>query len=119
MARSHPDLLGFGASDKPANLNEYMLEKQSKRIIALLNQFDNLFAQFDRYHISFRRLSVPVLIIWGKKDNVSDSAKLMPQFASDLSVPRDNIHIFEDANRFLPEDKADAISEKVKKFMGK
>lgn len=227
-----PDLLGFGASDKPANPNDYTLEKQSKRIIALLDQlgiqkwtqvahdlggpwtwevvdratdrierliilntsayregfnppamvkmmatpmgnmmlgmmankvtgpfmvgtffrtftgnsavidsdavegywlplnegtthpfrqfvgdFENLYAQFDRYHAAFRRLNVPVLIIWGKKDEVVNVTKLAPQFASDLRVPQENIHIFEDANHFLAEDKADAIAEKIKAFM--
>lgn len=229
-----PDLLGFGASDKPTDLSEYTLEKQSKRIIALLDQlgiqkwtqvahdlggpwtwevvdrateriqrliilntsayrdgfnppamvkmmatpmgnmmlgmmankvtgpfmvgtffrmftadstvidsdavegywrpmnegttrpfrqfvgnFDHLYAQFDRYHAAFRRLNVPVLIIWGKKDQVVNVTKLAPQFASDLRVPSENIHIFEDANHFLAEDKANEIAEKIKKFMGR
>lgn len=229
-----PDLLGFGASDKPTNPDEYTLEKQPKRIIALLDQlgiqkwtqvahdlggpwtwevvdratdriqrliilntsayrdgfnppamvkmmatpmgnmmlgmmankvtgpfmvgtffrmftgnsavidadavqgywlplhegttrpfrqfvgnFDHLYAQFDRYQAAFRRLNVPVLIIWGKKDQVVNVTKLAPQFASDLRVPQENIHIFEDANHFLAEDKAPAIAEKIKKFMGK
>ena len=229
-----PDLLGFGASDKPANPSEYTLERQSKRIIALLDQlgiqkwtqvahdlggpwtwevidrateriqrliilntsayregfnppamvkmmatpigpmmlgmmsnkvtgpfmvgtffrtftgnaavidkdavegywlplnegttlpfrqfvgdFENLYAQFDRYHAAFRRLNVPVLIIWGKKDQVVNVTKLAPQFAADLRISQENIHIFEDANHFLAEDKADAIAEKIKKFMGK
>ncbi len=229
-----PDLLGFGASDKPTNPSEYTLEKQSKRIIALLDQlgiqkwtqvghdlggpwtwevidratdrierliimntsayrdgfnppamvkmmatpmghmmlvmmankvtgpfmvgtffrmftgnsavidsdavegywrpmnegttrpfrqfvtnFENLYAQFDRYHAAFRRLNVPVLIIWGKKDEVVNAAKLTPQFASDLRIPRENIHILEDANHFLPEDKASEIAGKIKDFMRK
>jgi len=227
-----PDLLGFGASDKPSNLGEYTLEKQSKRIIALLDQlgiqkwtqvahdlggpwtwevvdqatdriqrliilntsayregfnppamvkmmatpmgsmmlgmmankvtgpfmvgmffkaftgnpavidrnavegywrplhegttlpfrqfvngFENLYAQLDRYHAAFRRLNVPVLIVWGKKDGVVNVTKLAPQFAADLRIPSENIHIFEDANHFLPEDKASEIAEKIKNFM--
>lgn len=229
-----PDLLGFGASDKPTDLNEYTLEKQSKRIIALLDQlgirqwtqvghdlggpwtwevidratdrikrliilntsayregfnppamikmmatpfghmmlgmmankvtgpfmvgsffrtftgnsavidtdavggywlplnegttrpfrqfvsnFDQLYAQFDRYQAAFRRLNVPVLIIWGKKDQVVNATKLAPQFSADLRVPGENIHILEDADHFLPEDKASTIAENIKNFMEK
>ena len=32
-----PDMLGFGASDKPEDLNEYKLDKQANRIIALMD----------------------------------------------------------------------------------
>lgn len=82
-----------------------------------VGNFPNLYAQFDRYQAAFRRLNVPVLVIWGKKDDVLNGDQLVPQFAADLRIPATNIHLIEDAHHFLPEEKAPEIATRIIAFM--
>lgn len=82
-----------------------------------VGNFSHLYAQFDRYHEAFRRLKAPASIIWGNRDRVSNAALLAPQFAADLRIPQESIHILEDANHFLQEDGAAEVAELIAKFM--
>jgi len=79
--------------------------------------FPGLFAQFDRYQSAFRSLNIPAMIIWGRKDIVVNYDRLSKQFARDLRVPPERIHILDDANHFLPEDKAPEIAGKIIRFV--
>lgn len=79
--------------------------------------FDHLSAQFERYQAALRRLNVPGLIIWGKRDPLLNYVKLPEQFARDLRIPRERIHILDDASHFLQEDKADDIAQRILKFV--
>ncbi len=227
-----PDLLGFGASDKPADLSQYTLERQARRIISLLNalslqqvtlvvhdlggpwgselidriperikrvvvlntsvyrdgfkppalikmlggpmgkpifaimrsriigfrmmtaffkqfvgdpslmdaaavegywrslsegtvypfqqfaqNFPALFQQFPRYQAASRRISVPAMLIWGNHDPVCTFDRLSAQFAADLRIPRERIHLFSSASHFLAEDRAPDIAERILTFV--
>jgi pimeloyl-ACP methyl ester carboxylesterase len=60
-----------------------------------------LLAQFDRYQKALRRLHVPAMVVWGKKDPVLNYSKIRAQFARDLEIPAERIHILEDASHYV------------------
>lgn len=79
--------------------------------------FGSLFQQFPRYQAALQRLDVPAMILWGKHDPVVSYQKLPAQFARDLRIPQSRIHIFDDANHFLAEDKAPELAEHIVRFV--
>ncbi|MEX2415848.1 MAG: alpha/beta fold hydrolase [Paenibacillaceae bacterium] len=79
--------------------------------------FKFMLAQFDRYQTALRRYQKPAMIIWAKKDAAMDY-KIMPaQFARDLQVPAERIHIFEDASHFMQEDKPQELGKLFADFV--
>jgi pimeloyl-ACP methyl ester carboxylesterase len=227
-----PDLLGFGASDKPADLRQYTLERQARRLISLLNalslervtlvihdlggawgselidrvperikrvvvlntsvyrdgfkppalvkmlggpmgapifammrsralgfrmmtaffkqfvgdpslmdaaavegywrslsegtvypfqqfaqSFPTFYEQFPRYQAALRRIDAPAMLIWGAHDPVCTFDKLSAQFAADLRIPRERIHLLSSASHFLAEDRAPDIAGRILTFI--
>ena len=79
--------------------------------------FATLFKQFPRYQAALQRLDVPAMILWGKHDPVVSYQKIPAQFARDLHIPQSRIHIFDDANHFLAEDKAPELADHIARFV--
>lgn len=78
--------------------------------------FDFTFAQLERYGAALRRLNVPTMLIWGKRDPVLDYVKMPGQFARDLRIPPERIHILDDASHFLQEDQPETIARLAGEF---
>lgn len=71
---------------------------------------------FPRYQAAFKRVDIPVMIIWGKADQALDAEIMIGQFARDLNIAAENIHIFEDAKHFLWEDYPLEIAQLIADF---
>lgn len=39
-------------------------------------------------------MQVPIYLLWGEKDKITEPGKVIPQFVSASRIPTDNIHIF-------------------------
>jgi len=57
------------------------------------------------------------MIIWGKSDTALDFEIMTGQFARDLNIPTEHIHVFEDAKHFLWEDYPGEIAHLIADFV--
>lgn len=71
---------------------------------------------FLRYQAALRDLDIPAMLIWGKSDQALDCEVMTGQFARDLNIPNEHIHIFEDAKHFLWEDYPREIARLIASF---
>jgi pimeloyl-ACP methyl ester carboxylesterase len=72
---------------------------------------------FPRYQVALRKLNVPAMLIWGKRDLALDCEAMTGQFARELNITNEHIHIFEDAKHFLWEDYPDDIARLIASFV--
>lgn len=79
--------------------------------------FPRMVERFARYPAALRRLDVPAMTIWGKRDPVLHWQKLPAQFARDLRIPPERMHVFEDAGHFLQEDQPEALARLILQFV--
>ncbi|MBI3243273.1 MAG: alpha/beta fold hydrolase [Chloroflexi bacterium] len=110
----HPEVINSAAAEGywlPMN------EGATRPFQQFVSNFDFVFAQMPRWQAALKRLNVPATILWGKKDPVLNHAKIPVQFARDLRVPPERVHILADANHFLAEDKAQEVAERVIRFV--
>jgi len=56
------------------------------------------------------------MIIWGKQDPILDYEKLPAQFARDLKIPPERVHILDDASHFLQEDQPLEVARRLSAF---
>ncbi len=71
---------------------------------------------FPRYQAALKKLDIPAMLIWGKSDQALDCELMTGQFARDLNIPNEHIHIFEDAKHFLWEDYPQEIAHLIASF---
>ena len=72
--------------------------------------------RFPRYQAALKRLDIPAMLIWGKSDQALDCEVMTGQFARDLKIPDEHIHIFEHAKHFLWEDYPREIAHLIASF---
>jgi pimeloyl-ACP methyl ester carboxylesterase len=78
--------------------------------------FKTLADHFPRYQAALRNLDLPVMLVWGKSDQALDCEVMTGQFARDLNIPDERIHLFEDARHFLWEDYPQEIAHLMADF---
>lgn len=71
---------------------------------------------FPRYQAALKRLDIPAMLVWGKSDPALDCDVMTAQFARDLNIQDEQIHVFDDAKHFLWEDYPDEIAELIAGF---
>ncbi len=84
---------------------------------AVARSFDAIMAEFPRYQAALRKFEGPAMLLWGKKDEVLDFAKISRQFARDLRISPEHVRGIDDAGHFLQEDHPEIVAHTIVELM--
>jgi haloalkane dehalogenase len=92
------------------------LNEGTPAFLQMARSFGEFFTRMPSWPSALEQLTIPVMVVWGKKDSVLDSAKLSSQFARSLQIPAERVHIFEDSGHYLQEDRPEDLSRLIHEF---
>jgi len=94
-----------------------MREGSDKALYSFYTSINSeLFEQLDDNRVNFKKFRGKALVMWGAQDSTLTIAQI-PILRESLSIPSDNIHIYEENAHFLAEEIPEEIVIKVSAFM--
>ena len=113
------DFVGHPENLTPSVVEGYWMPMHAgaTRTVRYFSQsIQTLADHFPRYQAALKRLEIPAMLIWGRSDQALDCEVMTGQFARDLRIPKEQIHIFEDAKHFLWEDYPRECADLIARF---
>lgn len=78
---------------------------------------DDMFSRLDNTRDALDGYNGQTIVLWGAKDDVL-TVEQVPILQKALSIPAENIHIYEDTAHFVAEERPDDVVREVKALLG-
>jgi haloalkane dehalogenase len=93
------------------------LNEGTQAFLQMARSFGDFYTRLPEWGSAVDRLTIPAMIIWGKRDPVLNAAKLTSQFSLSLRIPAERVHIFEDSGHYIQEDRPEDLARLVTEFV--
>ena len=90
-----------------------LLENKTKAMYYFFTQTCNALPEYSKV---LQKLEMPVMVVWGKNDEMLQWAPQSEQVKKDLKIDDKNVHLIE-ATHFIQEEKPEELNELILKFI--